>query len=281
MSLLDECFANEFRTLVDKRKSPARGRKQRASGKSAGALDVVPAGGRVRPSNALAFMLEQPFRVDATMTHSLPLGTTGSGDVWLVSLAAKRGRHDVFLYGHDTGSVEHVADSVEAIALALHLSDRDAAPTAAERRMLAGHVVNNDDIDLAWLGKKRFAKTSSPVQRLHERTYDLRSTLNGYGRHLPAPAGKLPARPVPAKALDAMLRAFLRVEDQALDALFVRFAEAPSGLVRDPVSLLRKLLGQRAPATFEGRARLLQAPPKTQPLDAGHGTGPHRSCRRA
>ena len=38
MSLLDEFFANEFLTLIEKRTRPTRGRKKRASGKSAGAL---------------------------------------------------------------------------------------------------------------------------------------------------------------------------------------------------------------------------------------------------
>jgi hypothetical protein len=286
MSLLDEFFANEFFTLI----------RETAQGKSAVILkpsqrlaglgfSVAPALGRlldfaavhdaieigalamfstddVVPGdvNALAFMLEQPFRVDATLTHALPLGTTGGGDIWLVSLAATRGRHDVFLYGHDTGELEHVADSVEAFAFALHLGARDAAPTAAERRALAGHVANNDDIDLAWLGEERLANTSSPTQPLHERTDDLRGTLNGYGRHLPAPAGELPKEPVPAEALDALLRAFLRVEEQALAALFARFAQSPSGLVRDAVSHLRKLEGPRAPATFEGRVELLLEP---------------------
>lgn len=285
MSLLDEFFANEFLTLLGKRKLPAAGavppsQRLAALGFSVapafgrfldftaaddaneiGALymfpidDVVPGGG-----NALAFMLEQPFRVDATMTHSLPLGTTGSGDIWLVSLAAKHGRHDVFLHGHDTGELEHVADSLEAFALALHLCDRDKAPTAAERSALVGHVAKNDDIDLDWLGDEALAKPSSPTPRLYELTYDLRSTLNGYGRHLPAAAAKLPEQPLPAEALDALLRAFLRVEDPVLEALSVRFAEAPEGLVRDAVSHLSKLLNPQAPTTFEGRAELLLGP---------------------
>src|SRR5688572_30343171 len=199
--------------------------------------DVVP-----YAVNALAFMLEQPFRVDATLTHSLPLGTTGSGDIWLVSLAVEGGRHAVFLHGHDSGEIEHVADSIEAFALALHLRDRAHAPTLAERDALAGHVANNDDIDLAWLGEEPLAKPSSPTPRLHERTDDLRSTLNGYGRHLPAPARALSERPLPAEALDALLRAFLRAEDEAFAALCARFAESPLGLVRDAVSHLRELL---------------------------------------
>ena len=217
--------------------------------------EMLPDGG-----GGFAFMLEQPFRLDAMMMHALPLGTTGAGDVWLVSLAERRGRNDVFLFGHDTGSLEHVADSIEAFALAIHLGDREVPPTATERRALVGHVANNDDLDLTWLGKKRLAKTSSPTPRLREQTKDLRRTLNGYGRQPPAAATKLPARPLPAEALDAMLRAFLRVEDSTLHDLFARFSRSPGGLVRDAVSFLQELLAQGGPATFERRLSLLRAP---------------------
>ena len=57
-----------------------------------------------------------------------------------------------------------------------------------------------------------------------------------------------------------MLRAFLRVEDGPLRALFERFARSPSGLVRDAVSHLKKLLRRRGPATFERRIALLIDP---------------------
>src|SRR5688572_20232230 len=120
MSLLDEFFANEFLTLLglpeQERPTPtlgeAVGDRQPSQRLAALGFNVAPALGKlldfaaahetnevgalcmfsiddVVPGgvNALAFMLEQPFRVDATLTHSLPLGTTGAGDIWLVSLA--------------------------------------------------------------------------------------------------------------------------------------------------------------------------------------------------
>lgn len=166
----------------------------------------------------------------------------------------------MFLYGHDSGELEHVADSLEAFAFALHLRDREAAPTEAERRALAGHVANNDDIDLDWLGKKRLAKTACPTAQLAEQTDDLRGTLKDYGRHEPAAAGKLPARPLPAEVLDAMPRAFLRCEDEALAALFERFEQSPARLARDAVSHLRKLVAKKGPASFDRRAELLLGP---------------------
>ncbi|HXU04011.1 MAG TPA: tetratricopeptide repeat protein [Polyangia bacterium] len=154
-----------------------------------------------------------------------------------------------------------MADSVEAFALALHLGDRPArSRTAAEKRALVGHVANQRDIGLPWLAKKLPKKTSSPTPHLHARTLDLRITLNGYVRRVPGPPADLSAQPLPAEAVDAMLRAFLRVEDGPLRALFERFARSPSGLVRDAVSHLKKLLRRRGPATFERRIALLIDP---------------------
>jgi len=208
--------------------------------------------------NALAFMLEQPFRVDATLLHAFPLGTTGAGDLWLVSLAPHRGRHEVFLFGHDTGTIELAADSLQAFALAVCLSDGETKATAAERRALVGHVRTSDDLDLPWLEAKPPGKAASPAPRLQGRTRDLRSTLNGYGRHEPAAAEKLPAQPLPAEVQDALLRAYLRGEDAVLGPLLQRFARSPAALVRDTVSYLARLVDEGGATTFKQRtARLL------------------------
>jgi tetratricopeptide (TPR) repeat protein len=223
------------------------------------ACDELPEG-----ANALAFMLNHQYRIDSMMIHTLALGDNGSGDLWLVSMAPVGGRHDVFFFDHDEGGIEHVADSIEAFALALHLSDRLSAPvrspTAAERRALVGHVANKGHLDLPWLPDELPVAASSPPVRLHGRTQDLRIILNGYVRRAPGPAVDLPARPLPGEALDAMLRAFLRVEDSTLRALFKRFARSASSLVRDAVSHLQRLLVRRQPATFERRIALLIAP---------------------
>jgi tetratricopeptide (TPR) repeat protein len=219
--------------------------------------DVLPAKG-----DAFSFMLAQPFRVDAMMMHALPLGTTAAGDVWMVSLAGRRGRHDVFLFGHETDSLTHVADSVEAFALAVHLADGESAPTAAQRRALVGHVANCDDLELAWLGRKRLPKTSSPTPKLCAKSADLRSILNVYGSHRPKPAAELASKPLPAEAIDAMIRAFLRVEDARLARYVERFREAPSGLVRDAVEHLERLTKERGRPTFDRRLAALLRPAK-------------------
>ena len=210
--------------------------------------------------NSLEFLLVQPFRVDAALLHAFPLGTTGSGDLWFVSLAPNRGKHEVFLLGHDTDAVELAADSLEALAFAAHLTDREAPATAAERRALIGHVKRGDDLELDWLGAKSPAKSKAPLPRLLKRTSDLRAVLNGYSERRPAAATKLPPNPLPAEALDALLRAFLRGEDKVLRTLTERFADSPSGLIRDAVAYLEKLAKKRGPTTFARRKTLLLDP---------------------
>jgi hypothetical protein len=133
-------------------------------------------------------------------------------------------------------------------------------PTAAEQRTLVGHVANNDDIELAWLGDKRLAKTSAPTAKLYEWTKELRAALNGYCRKPPAAATKLAPRPLPAEALDAMLSAFLPLDDTTLRDLFARFRQSRAGLVRHAVSFLEELLARGGLATFEGRVALLREP---------------------
>lgn len=211
--------------------------------------------------NSLEFLLVQPMRVDATMLHAFPLGASGAGDLWLVSLTAKRGRHEVFLFGHDTGAVELAADSLEAFMFAAYLTEREAPATPAERRALIGHVNRSDDLDLDWLEAKSPARSTAPIFRLLERSHDLRSLLNGYSRHEPARvAAKLPANPLPAQVLDALLRAFLRCDDDAFRTLARRFGRSPSKLVRDAIAYLRRLAAKGKPATFEHRKRLLLDP---------------------
>lgn len=221
-------------------------------------IDDVIADGK----NSLEFLLVQPFRVDAALLHAFPLGTTGSGDLWFVPLAPHHGKHEVFLFGHDTGAVELAADSLEALVFAAHLTDRDTPATAAERRALVGHVKCSDDLELDWLGTKPLAKSAAPLPRLLKRTSDLRALLNGYSERRPAAAAKLPANPLPAETLDALLRAFLRGEDKEFQPLTERFASSPSGLVRDAVAYLEKLAAKRGPATFARRKALLLDPAK-------------------
>ena len=207
--------------------------------------------------NPLAFLLAQPFRVDATLLHAFPLGTTGAGDLWLVSLAPQRRSHEVFLLSHDAGTVELAADSLEAFLFAAHLTDREEPATAAEQEALVGHVQWSDDLDLEWLQTESPEATTAPVPQLFERTEDLRAVLNGFSEHEPAPAAKLSASPLPAEALDALLRAFLRGDDDQFQTLAQRFANAAPELVRKAIVHLQDLAARGGAAAFEHRKNLL------------------------
>ena len=104
--------------------------------------DFVPAA----VASSFAFMLDEWFRRIALLTQTVPLGTTGGGDVWLAEAHPARSR--VFLLDHDEMKLSIIAESVSSFASLVHLQNEDHKGDAAGWAALEGHARGGHDVEV-------------------------------------------------------------------------------------------------------------------------------------
>jgi hypothetical protein len=204
------------------------------------AADFVPP-----TSNALLSMLAQPFRRAALFTGTLALGSTSSGDTWLIETAAP---HRVFLHDHDSGDVEPVADGLASFAWLCHVLG-DASHSADDWQLLEGRVRRCRDVAVPanvtpWA-------SDGVVEARHRAARDLTAALE-HGATFEVMSQPLDASS-PASLVAGALRLFLR-EDPAFDQLGPLLAAHAARLVKETATALRQRAGHRG---YEARLRSL------------------------
>jgi len=183
--------------------------------------------------NAFDFMLEEPFRRVALLTHTLPLGVTGSGEIWLMSMGAREPA--VFLFAHDTLEVCAIADSLETFAWVCHLADAACSRkvTKDEWALVSGKARGSGDLEVA-------CKPLLPENKTMPARYAAIDDILGALQHgNPLAGGPAKGAPKdPAAIVAHALRAFLREDEDALSAFIEAARTHAARIVRDAAKSL-------------------------------------------
>jgi len=180
--------------------------------------------------NAFAQMLAEPFTRLALFTGTLPLACTGSGDIWLFTIAPSG--IAVYLQDHDTDVVHPIARTLASLAWICRLADATDA-TPEEWAMVDGDVAGWNDVEVACA---RTLEDDAQMTALQDANDDLRAALTLGAAYEVGPA-KGSGESVHAILANA-LRWFLRDEDDALDAFVAMGRSHGARIVRDAGTLL-------------------------------------------
>ncbi len=203
--------------------------------------------------NAFDFMLHEWFRRVALLTGTLPIGCTGSGDIWLVEATPRPSGHHVFLLDHELSELSAVADSLESFAWLCYLGDagRTRGVGPEEWTIVAGKV-------------RGWVELTIPIADTLPEDARLRARHAANGDLLAAlwHGAEFEVGPTTATDDDAitllgnLLRCFLRDEDGPLATLLERARLHPARMLRDAAQSLSE---KREIRGFEPRLLALNA----------------------
>lgn len=220
--------------------------------------------------NAFEHAMMEPFRLYPLFANTLAVGSTGSGDLWVVALEQVGQDTQVFLCEHDNLYAIHVvADSIPSFAFLNHvIEQQDAA--AEDLAALDGRVALRNDLELDPPPQNPF-RSGLRIDAVYEHGRGLADHLNG--EWLGKTPDALPERLVedvagnrialPAQPLTVMWTLFF-TDDGRLRGVLDASAEHPARVVRDSASLLDEILRGRSQVgqvedIFDLRRRAQQA----------------------